>query len=104
LNQEARYNAIQSNELINKFIASRRDGLSLRTIDFYRDILRLSNEIIGLKVTGQQIQRFVSSLHCHNGGKHAYYRVLRAFYNRLYSPKSRYDLEAKDNPILIMEL
>jgi integrase len=56
-----------------------------------------------LNTTGQQIQRFLSLLRCHNGGKHAYYRYLRAFYNWLYSPKSSYHLNSQDNPILIVE-
>jgi site-specific recombinase XerD len=42
-------------------------------------------------------------LGCSNGGKHGYYRALRAFYNWLYSPKSGYHLNSQDNPILAVD-
>ena len=42
----------------------------------------------------------MKSLKCTPGGKHAYYRVLRTFYNWLYSRKSGYKLNVQDNPIL----
>ncbi|MFC2000016.1 hypothetical protein ACFLXE_04580 [Chloroflexota bacterium] len=52
---------------------------------------------------GQDIALFLNSLQCSNGGKHAYYRALRAFYNWLYSPKSGYGLSPQDNPILSVD-
>ena len=76
-------------ELIERFIASRRDGLSPLTIHrTYRLYLRRSSEVIGLNVTGYDIQRFLATRTCTNGGKHAYFRTLKCFYNWLYSPKS----------------
>jgi integrase/recombinase XerC len=92
-----------SDELIDKFVASRRDGLSPRTIKNYRLYLRLASEVIGLGTTGQDVQRFISSRGCSNGGKHAYFRTIRAFYNWLYSRKSGLNLNTQDNPILIVE-
>jgi len=89
--------------LTERFVASRRDGLSSRSIKNYRLYLQHSNEVIGLNVTGQDIQRFISSRACSNGGKHAYYRCLHAFYNWLYSPRSGLRLNYQDNPMLIVE-
>ncbi len=85
------------------FISSRRDGLSYKTIDCYRVHLRLASKVIGINVTGQSIQRFIDSRQCTGGGKHCYYRCLRAFYNWLYSPRSGMHLNVQDNPILIVE-
>ena len=56
-----------------------------------------------MHVKGQEIARFLNSLKCSNGGKHAYYRTLRVFYNWLYSPKSGYNLNPQDNPILLVD-
>jgi site-specific recombinase XerD len=86
--------------LIDQFIASRRSSLSPRTIQSYRDVLRLANEVISLEIVPEDIQRFLDQKQCTNGGKHGYFRVLRAFYNWLYSRKSGYGLQLQDNPIL----
>ena len=56
-----------------------------------------------MNVTGQDIIRFLDSLQCSGGGKHAYYRALKAFYNWLYSPKSSYNLNPQGNPILAVD-
>ncbi|MDM8000673.1 MAG: tyrosine-type recombinase/integrase [Dehalococcoidia bacterium] len=53
--------------------------------------------------TGHDINRFLASLQCSNGGKHSYYRALRAFFNWLFSAKSGYGLDARDNPMLGVE-
>lgn len=45
----------------------------------------------------------MDDLGCTNGGKHAYYRALRAFYNWLYAPVSGYGLNPQDNPMLAVE-
>ncbi len=90
-------------ELIERFVSSRRDGLSPRTIDNYRLFLRLARPVVGLDISGQEIQRFINSRLCSQGGKHAYFRVFRAFYNWLYSPKSGLGLKLQDNPMLIVE-
>ena len=90
-------------QLVSNFLKSRREGLSPRSIEFYDGYLRLANPIIGLQVSGQDIAQFLNNLGCTNGGKHAYYRVLRAFYNWLYSRKSGYNLNSQDNPILAID-
>lgn len=90
-------------QLISKFIKSRRQGLSKRTIDFYNGYLYHSLLIIGTKIKGQDIIRFLNSLCCTNGGKRAYFSALRAFYNWLYSPKSGVKLNYQDNPILAVD-
>jgi len=91
------------NNLLNTFMSSRRDGLSTETLKFYRGYLNRSQSVIGTGVTGQQVKQFIDSRKCNPGGKHAYYRVLRVFYNWLYSPRSGYGLNPQDNPILMVE-
>jgi site-specific recombinase XerD len=95
--------SISYSELVSNFLASRRQGLSPRTVQYYRDTLRLASSIIGLQVKCQEIKAFLDNLGCSNGGKHAYYRALRAFYNWLYSPKSSHGLNPQDNPMLLVE-
>ena len=90
-------------QLVSNFIKSRREGLSPNSIKFYVSYLTLANHVIGFNVTGKDIARLLSSLQCSNGGKHAYYRTLRVFYNWLYSGKSGYNLNPQDNPILVVE-
>ena len=69
--QEADFKFAKS-ELLDRFIASKRESLSQRTIDkSYRVDLDHSREVIGFNVTGQQIQQFLNSRRCSNGGKHA---------------------------------
>jgi site-specific recombinase XerD len=89
--------------LVSNFLKSRRQGLSLRSIEFYQCYLNRTRNVIGFHITAQDISQFLSNLGCSNGGKHAYYRVLRAFYNWLYSPRSGYGLNAQDNPMLLVE-
>jgi len=90
-------------QLVSSFLKSRREGLSPRTLEFYNCYLNNSSHVIGLQVTGQDIAQFINSLGCTNGGKHAYHRVLRAFYNWLYSPKSGMNLNPQNNPILAVD-
>jgi len=90
-------------QLLSKFTESRRQGLSSTTIKFYKGYLSRAIPVIGLNVTGQDITNFLNSLQCTNGGKHAYYRALRACYGWLYSRKSGYDLNPQYNPILAVE-
>jgi len=94
---------VNSKQLVSNFLKSRRQGLSPCSIEFYNGCLRLASPIIGLQVRGQDIAHFLDNLGCSNGGKHAYYRALRAFYNWLYSRKSGYNLNSQDNPILAIE-
>jgi site-specific recombinase XerD len=90
-------------ELVSTFIKSRRQGLSPKTIQFYRAYLSRAKSVVGIHTTGHDITSFLNSLYCTNGGKHAYFRALRAFYKWLYSPKSGYHLNPQNNPILIVE-
>lgn len=86
-------------KLTESFLQSRRDGLSPETLKFYRGYLHLSKSVIGPSVSGQQVKVFLDSRPCSMAGKHAYYRVLRAFYNWLYSPRSGMKLNPWDNPM-----
>jgi len=89
--------------LVMEFLKSRRQGLSPRSLDYYRCYLTLARSVVGVDVTGQRINQFLGSLTCSDGGKHAYYRTLRAFYNWLYSPRSGYGLNPQNNPIFNVE-
>jgi site-specific recombinase XerD len=88
---------------VSDFLESRRQGLSPQSIEFYQGYVKLAATVIGFDITGQNISLFLSTLSCTNGGKHAYYRALRAFYNWLYSRKSGYNLNAQDNSMLLVE-
>ena len=70
--------------LINSFISDRKlRGLSPNTIKFYEGYLaRFVNTTSAplLEQTKQGIIDFITSRNCNAGGKHAYFRVLRAFY------------------------
>ena len=70
--------------LVNSFISDRKlRGLSPNTIKFYEGYLdRFVNTITTplLEQTKQGIIDFITSRRCNAGGKHAYFRVLRAFY------------------------
>jgi len=90
-------------ELVARFISSRRDGLSPLTIKNYRLYLRLASDVVGLNVTGQDIQTFLTTRRCSNGGKHSYYRCLHAFYCWVYSPRSGLGLNPQQNPILVVQ-
>ena len=94
------FGSANTHELISSFIKSRRQGLSTQTIYFYRKYLTRAINVIGRQIPCYSISRFLECLNCSEGGKHAYYRVLRAFYNWLYSRKSGYDLNPQNNPIL----
>jgi len=89
--------------LITKFLASRRQGLSPHSIRFYKGYLNSAQEIIGTNIRPQEIDLFLSRLNCSNGGKHAYYRALRTFYKWFYSPRSGMGLNPADNPILLID-
>ena len=102
-NNTPQYLPENGKQLVSNFLKSRREGLSTNTIDFYDGYLSRANPVIGFHVTGQDIAHFLDKLRCGNGGKHAYYRVLRAFYNWLYSRKSGYNLNPQDNPILAVD-
>jgi site-specific recombinase XerD len=90
--------------LLTNFLKSRRQGLSPRSIDFYRCYLNLARKVVSVQIKGHEIAQFLDELPCSNGGKLAYYRTLRAFYNWLYSPKSGYGLNPQNNPILLVDI
>lgn len=92
-----------THQLVSNFIKSRRQGLSPLTILFYRKYLTRAGIVVGVNITGQSISRFLDSLNCTDGGKHAYYRALRAFYTWFYSRKSGYNLNVQNNPILMVD-
>jgi site-specific recombinase XerD len=89
--------------LINTFIDSRRQGLSPRTLEFYRDRLSKAKSIIRVGVRSQDIKHLFDGLKCSNGGKHAYWRALTVFYHWLYSTKSGLGLNPHDNPMLLID-
>ena len=70
--------------LVNSFISERKSrSLSPNTIRFYegylaRFVTTLSKPL--QEQTKQDILDFITSRDCNAGGKHAYFRVLRAFY------------------------
>jgi site-specific recombinase XerD len=66
-------------ELIDAFLASRRQGLSKLTKGFYKSCL---SKAIGMELSPQGINDFLSSLNCGNG-KHSYFRSLRVLCNWL---------------------
>jgi len=64
-------------ELIDLFLSSRRQGLSKLTRGFYYSCL---SKAIGIELSAQGINEFLSSLPCKNG-KHSYFRALRVLCN-----------------------
>lgn len=88
---------------MSNFLKSRRQGVSPSTLQFYQGYLNHSNIVVGTSVKGQDISNFLGSWLCSNGGKHAYFRILRTFYRWLYSTKSGLKLNPQDNPILAVD-
>jgi integrase/recombinase XerD len=92
-----------SQSRVQQFIESRRDGLSQKSISFYSGYLARASSVTGINTTTSSINHFIKSLPCSSGGKHAYYRCLRAYFNWLYSHASGYKLNSQDNPIIDIE-
>jgi len=66
---------VDADFLFEEFIKSRRQGISLQSIRFYRTCLK---PFLGsYPLTSQGINSFLASRKCTNG-KHAYYRAIRA--------------------------
>ncbi len=82
---------VRSFVLLDKFLQSRRQGSSARTIEFYECCLKPF--VPDYELTTDGINQFLRDRTCGNG-KHGYYRALRAFCNWLYS--NHY---VKSNPI-----
>ena len=92
-------------QLLNEFIASRRQGLSPHTIAYYRQYL--TPLLLLHELTPQSITEFLAGLPCNAGGKLAYYRATRAFCNWLVrndyikdSPLKKVDPPKPLKPIL----
>jgi len=66
-----------TNDVLESFLKSRRQGLSNNTLSFYQTCL---GKAIGLYLTPLAINTFLSTLSCKNG-KFAYYRDIRALCN-----------------------
>ena len=73
-----------SRQVVTQFVTDRRSrGLSPRTCEFYQGYLTRFINGVGthlLAVTKEDIASFMDSLQCNAGGKHAYFRTIRAFY------------------------
>ena len=68
---------------IDEFFASRRQGLSQRTLEFYRDTLY---QAVDIELTSKGINNWLTNLNCGNA-KLSYYRAMKAFCNWLYKSK-----------------
>ena len=86
-------------EAIDAFLQSRQDGLSQRTLEFYKGYLARTIHILGLAPSHKAIDDFLKSLPCSPGGKHAYFRTLRVFFRWLHSPYSGLSPKDKENPM-----
>jgi site-specific recombinase XerC len=65
--------------------------------------LTKASEVVGVNVRGLQIRTLLDNLPCSSSGRHGYFRALRAFYNWLYSAKSRMNLNPQTKPMLLLE-
>ena len=64
-------------KLLKKFLESRPQGISHRTVEAYHYTL---SGFVGFPLTGDGITRYLGSLSCHNG-KLKFYSCLRALFN-----------------------
>ena len=65
---------------VDEFLASRRQNLSVRTLEFYRDILY---QAVDIELTSKGINNWLTSLSCGNA-KLNYYRAMKVFCNWLH--------------------
>jgi len=79
-----------TNNMLDTFLASRRQGMSKHTLLFYQ---RCLSKAIGIELSPQGISLFLASLRCGNA-KHSYFRAIRAFCNWSYKEGL-----LKENPI-----
>jgi len=91
--------ASETQNAIDLFIKSRREGISPNTIRDYRNSLSKAIGILGLTPKTADINGFLSALSCSLGGKYCYFKCIRAFYNWLYSPISGFDFLPENNPV-----
>lgn len=90
-------------DYIDQFLKSRSQGLSPKTVRFYRQILNSARDIAKPDTKPPRIDTYLKSLNGNLGNKHAHYRALRVFFNWLYSPRSGKNLRLQDNPILYID-
>jgi site-specific recombinase XerD len=95
--------ALDPYEAIIHFINSRREGLSGNTGGFYSGYLNKVIPQLGLTPKPEEINNYLRSLQCSQGGKAAYFRVIKVFYRWLYSPKSGFNYHSSMNPITWVE-
>lgn len=79
-----------TSDFVNDFINNRRQGLSTRTIQFYRDTL---SKAVGVEFTQQGINTWLTNLKCKNA-KLNHYRSMKALCNWLFKSK-----KINSNPI-----
>ena len=79
-NPEGKSSQKFTTELLDKFIASRPQGASKRSIESYHYTL---DGFVGYTITPEGINEYFDSLSCHNG-KLKFYSCLRALSNWLY--------------------
>ncbi|OGO01291.1 MAG: hypothetical protein A2Y72_01400, partial [Chloroflexi bacterium RBG_13_53_26] len=90
-------------EVIEAFLNSRREGASLGTLEFYGKYLSKSIPVLGVTPSARAIGKYLDSLSCTMGGKHAYFRAISVFYNWLYSPRSGFAFIGRENPITLVD-
>jgi len=102
-NNSNRNNGHDVNKAIELFLRTRRDGISPKTITFYRSYLSKAIPVLGLYPHSVSLNKYLNSLPCSVGGKHAYYRAISVFYNWLYSARSGFDFNSRENPIDLID-
>ncbi|MFC1979423.1 tyrosine-type recombinase/integrase [Chloroflexota bacterium] len=92
-------------QLLNRFLNTRRQGISTNTILFYKRCL--SRYVASYDLTPDSINKFLVNLNCNAGGKLAYFRAIRVFCNWLVrndylkdSPLKKVDPPKSAKPIL----
>ncbi|MFC1971618.1 tyrosine-type recombinase/integrase [Chloroflexota bacterium] len=85
---------IVKQQWVDDFLASRRQGLSDRTSEFYQSILY---QFVGVELTPKGINNWLTNLNCGNA-KFSYYRAVKAFCNWLYKSK-----KIVKNPIALID-
>jgi hypothetical protein len=65
-----------SGRAIQLFLNSRREGISEGTIDFYEKYLTKALPVLGLTPSARKPSKYLDSLSCSTGGKHAYFRAI----------------------------
>jgi len=88
---------------IDLFLRARNSGVSVGTVEFYKKYLTKALPELGLEPKAKGVSKYIHSLPCSQGGKHAYYRAISVFYNWLYSAKSGYAYRADLNPIILID-